>query len=149
MKVQHIQQNINFEAKKRYIDTDAQYYLEKLLRKMDKEIEYNEFSFAHKKTTRLELFNHNKDKKLAELIDGRDNYKKLPKDKDIFGTTFLTIGKTELSIDNKSGEILAYSKPFYKTWNNILKNIRNTLLDFNNCYYTTFVKKNCFWFKMF
>ena len=107
------------------------------------------FKFLQEKTTCLELFNHDKCEKLAELIDGRDNYNKLSEAKEMFGTTFLTIGKMELLINNKSGEIIAYSKPFLKTWNNILKNIRSTLLDFNSCYYTTFVKKNYFWFKMF
>ena len=147
MKVQPIQQNINFEAKRRFIDLESKEQLTQILRKMDKEIEYKED--AHKKTTCLELFNHDKCEKIAELVDGRDNYNKLSEAKDMFGTTFLTIGKMELSINNKSGEIIAYSKPFLKTWNNILKNIRSTLLDFNSYYYTTFVKKNYFWFKMF
>ena len=92
MKVQPIQQNINFEAKRRFIDLESKEQLTQILRKMDKEIEYKED--AHKKTTRLELFNHDKCEKLAELVDGRDNYNKLSEAKDMFGTTFLTVLKS-------------------------------------------------------
>lgn len=145
MKVQYIQSNPTFEKKHRFIDLESQEQLTQILRKMDKETEYkeNEYSFAHLKTTRLELFG-NKNKKLAELVDARKNLKRLPEGKDMFGTTSLTINKVQLVIDNKSGEIIDYFKPFFKTWKGIIKDINNTLLDFNNYFYSTVVKKHKF-----
>lgn len=138
MQVHSIQQNINFEAKKRrFIDLESQEQLTQILRKMDNETEYkeNEYSFAHTKTTRLELINHDKGEKIAELVDARQNLKKLPEGKDMFGTTSLTIGKVQLAIDNKSGEILAWNKPFLSTWRGIMKKINYVLIMINASYH--------------
>ena len=137
MKVQSIQSNINFEAKRRFIDLESQEQLTQILRKMDKETEYkeNEYTFAHSKTTRLELINHDKNEKLAELVDARHNLKRLPEGKDMFGTTSLTIGKVQLAIDNKSGEILAWNKPFLSTWRGITKKINDVLMMINVSYH--------------
>ena len=144
MKIQQVQPNLNFEAKRRYIDLESQEQLTQILRKMDKETEYkeNEYTFAHSKTTRLQLFNHDKNEKLAELVDARHNLKKLPEGKDMFGTTSLTIGKIQLAIDNKSGEILAWYKPFFTSWKGIMKKINDTLMTINTVYHRSeFVKK--------
>ena len=137
MKVQSIQSNINFEAKRRFIDLESQEQLTQILRKMDKETEYkeNEYTFAHSKTTRLELINHDKNEKIAELVDARHNLKRLPEGKDMFGTTSLTIGKVQLAIDNKSGEILAWNKPFLSTWRGIMKKINDVLMMINVSYH--------------
>lgn len=148
MRIQQIQPNLSFEAKRRrFIDLESQEQLTQILRKMDKETEYkeNEYSFKHTKTTRLELFNHDKNQKLAELVDARYNLKKLEAGKDMFGTTSLTIGKVQLAIDNKSGEILASWKPFFSTWNSIMKKINNTLITINASYHNSaMVKKHQF-----
>lgn len=138
MKVQQVQPYVNFEAqKKRFIDLESHEQLIQILRKMDKETEYEEngYSFAHTKTTRLELINHDKGETLAELVDARHNLKKLPEGKDIFGTTSLTIGKVQLAIDNKSGEILAWNKPFLSTWRGIMKKINDVLIMINTSYH--------------
>ena len=145
MKVQHIQQNINFEAKKRFIDLESKEQLTQILRKMDKETVYasNEYTFEISKTKRLELFNHNKDKKIAELVDARQNMERLPEGKDMIGTTSLTIGETQLAIDNKSGEILAWHKPFFSSWKNVMKKINDTLITINNVFHNSaLVKKH-------
>lgn len=148
MRVQQVQPYINFEAKKRrYIDLESQEQLTQILRKMDKETEYkeNEYSFEHSKITRLELFNHDKNEKIAELVDARKNLKKLPEGKDMFGTTSLTIGKVQLAIDNKSGEILAWWKPFFSTWRGIMKKINDVLITINASYHNSWqVKKHKF-----
>ncbi|MBQ4114130.1 hypothetical protein IJD34_01860 [bacterium] len=140
MKIQNIQPNLNFEAKKtRYIDVESHEQLMQILRKMDGETEFkeNEYKFESTRTTRLELINPNKNKKLAELIDGRRNLKKFPEGKDLIKETCLTIGKTELVIDNKTGKIIDYYKPFLKTWKKILKEINITLIMINASYYNS------------
>ena len=140
MKIQNIQPNLNFEAKKtRYIDVESHEQLMQILRKMDAETEFkeNEYKFESTRTTRLELINPYKNKKLAELIDGRRNLKKFPEGKDLIKETCLTIGKTELVIDNKTGKIIDYYKPFLKTWKKILKEINITLIMINASYYNS------------
>ena len=148
MKVQPIQQNLNFEAKKRrFIDLESKEQLTQILRKMDKETDYkeNEYTFAHSKTSRLELLNHDKNEKLAELVDGRHNLKKLPEGKDMFGTTSLTIGKVQLAIDNKSGEIKDWYKPFFSSWKGIMRKINDVLVTINATYHNSVqVKKHKF-----
>ena len=148
MKIQQVQSNINFESKKRrFIDLESQEQLTQILRKMDKETEYkeNDYTFSHTKTTRLELLNHDKGDKLAELVDARHNLKKLPEGKDMIGTTSLTIGKVQLAIDNKTGEILAWWKPFFSTWSGIMKKINDVLVTINATYHNSWqVKKHKF-----
>ena len=86
-----------------------------------------------------------KNEKIAELVDARKNLKKLPEGKDMFGTTSLTIGKVQLAIDNKSGEILAWWKPFFSTWRGIMKKINDVLITINASYHNSWqVKKHKF-----
>ena len=116
MKVQQVQPNTTFNANKttRRLDYESHDQLTQILRKMDIETEYksNEYSFESTKMTCLKLINSKKEK-LAELVDTRKNLKKLEEGKDMYGNTLLTIGKTELVIDNKSGKIIDYYKPFF------------------------------------
>ena len=148
MKVQSIQSNINFEAKKpRYIGLESQEQLIQILRKMDNETVYksNDYSFESTKTTRLRLFNHDKNEQLAELIDTRKNLKKLPEGNDMFNETLLTIGKTQLVIDNKTGKIIDWDKPFFSTWKGIMKKINDVLIRINATYHNPdYVKKHRF-----
>lgn len=135
MKIQQIQSNINFERNnKHYINAESYKQLEQILHQMDNETVYksNEYSFQSTKTTRLSLMD-NKTKK-AELIDTRNKLDKIPTEKQMQGNTLLTIGKTELVIDNKSGEIIDYYKPFFTCWKNVLKKIQTTLGALNSSY---------------
>ena len=135
MKVQQIQPNINFESnKRRYIGSESYQQLEQILHQMDNETVYksNEYSFQSTKTTRLSLMD-NKTKK-AELIDTRNKLDKIPTEKQMQENTLLTIGKTELVIDNKSGEIIDYYKPFFTCWKKVLKKIQTTLGAINSSY---------------
>ena len=145
MKVQSIQSNTNFQANKvtRRLDYESYELLGKLLETMDKETIYkqNEYSFESTRTKRLTLHDYKK-REIAELIDSRQNLVPIENRNQMFDNTLLTIGKVELVIENKTGKIINYYKPFLKTWNNIMKNIKNILLDFNNSYYTKAVKKH-------
>ena len=132
MKVQAINQNTNFMAhKRRFLDNESRNQLAQILQKMDDETIYksNEYSFESTRTKRLSLFNGRKS--TAELTDSRIFLDKIPPEKQTGGNTCLTIGKTELVIENKTGEIIDYYKPFYKCWKNIMKQINKTLTSFN------------------
>ncbi len=153
MKIQQVQSNINFEAKKRrFIDLESHEQLVQILRKMDNETscKINEDYFESTRTTRLELFDHDKNEKLAELVDTRIHIKKLPEGKDMVKKTFLTVGNIELAIDNKSGEIVDWHKPFFSTWKGIMKKINDTLVTINAVYHNpAYVKKHQFGMKGF
>ena len=132
MKVQAINRNTNFMGeKRRFIDKESRNQLTQILQKMDDETIYksNEYSFDSTRTKRLSLFEQNK--QIAELIDFRIFLNKIPQQRQSEGNTGLTIGKTELVIENKTGEIIDYYKPFYKCWKNIMKQINETLTTFN------------------
>ena len=139
MKVQPIRQNLNFEAKqKRFIDTDSQYYLEKLLRKMDEETVYksNEYSFESSRVTRLTMCDTKNACDKAELVDTRKFIGKVPEKNTLDKETLLTIGKTQLVIKNSNGEIIDYHKPFFKPWKKVIKQARETIQAFLNLYHT-------------
>lgn len=139
MKVQQVQLNLNFEAKqKRFIDTDSQYYLEKLLRKMDEETVYksNEYHFESSRVKRLTLCDTKNSTDKAELVDGRRFLGKIPEKNQLDGNTCLTIGKTELVINNRNGEIIDYYKPFFKPWKKVIKQAGETIKAFINLYHT-------------
>lgn len=134
MKIQQIQSNINFESnKRRYIGSESHQQLEQILTKMNSETIYksNDYSFESTRTKRLSLVNHTGK---AELIDSRTKIGKIPTKKQMQGNTLLTIGKTELVIDNKSGEIIDYYKPFFTCWKNVIKKIQTTLGVINSSY---------------
>ena len=80
MKIQQIQPNLNFEAKKRFIDKDARYQLETLLRTMDEETVYkaNDYHFESSRVTRLTLCDTKNSTDKAELVDGRRFLGKIP-----------------------------------------------------------------------
>lgn len=137
MKVQQVQPNLNFEAKqKRFIDTDSRYYLEKLLRKMDEETVYksNEYTFESSRLTRLTLCDTKNICDKAELVDGRRFLDKVPEKNTLDKETCLTVGKTQLVINNRDGEIIDYYKPFFKSWKKVIKQAGNAITDFLTFY---------------
>ena len=135
MRVQQVQPNLNFEAKRRYIDIDSLKNLRHILREMDKDTVYQEHdgTFESTKTTRIEYFDRYKEKQ-AELIDLRGNLKKLDEGRDMYQETVLKVGKTQVSIDNRTGEIKSWEKPFFSTWSGIMKKISFALIDFDVFY---------------
>ena len=146
MKIQPVQANTTFNANKttRRLDYESHELLEKLLTTMDKETIFkgNEYAYESTKTRQITLHD-SKNREVAELIDTRQNLTNIyPGGNQMFGNTCLTIGKVQLVIENKTGKIIDYYKPFLKTWNGIMKKICDTLLDFNNCFYTNMVQKH-------
>ena len=136
MKVHSVQQNLNFQAQKRFIDTDSRYYLEKLLRKMDEETVYksNEYHFESSRVNRLTICDTKNICDKAELVDTRRFFGKIPEKNMLDKETLLTIGKTELVINNRSGEIIDYYKPFFKSWKKVIKQAEQAITDFLTFY---------------
>ena len=137
MQVQKVQANVAFQANKtRYIGEDSHEQLIQILRKMDKETVYksNEYTFESTRTTRVELYNHDKGEKIARLVDTRRDLDRIPEGKDLYKETLLTIGKTQLVIDNKSGNIIDYYKPFLTSWKKVFKQLEKVLVMINASY---------------
>ena len=57
----------------------------------------------------------------AEFIDGRAFINKIPDNIQMQKESRFISGKTKLIIDNKSGKIINFNKPFFKSWKKILK----------------------------
>ena len=62
-----------------------------------------------------------------KLIDGRMYVNKVNQKKQLVRESLVDIGKTQLVIDNKSGEIIDYRKSFFKPWSKVLKTLEQAL----------------------
>ena len=129
MKVQNISQNSQVFEKRRFINAQMRSDLEVLLERMNSEVvtESGEYRFKSTMTKKLESGK-------AFLIDGRIFLNKVPLDKQMQHETMITIGKTELVIDNATGEIIDHHKPFYITWQSALKKLAKYLTLFKEQY---------------
>ena len=59
----------------------------------------------------------------AYFLDGRCVLANLPEDKQMQYESRLNIGRTRLIIDNKTGNITDCSKPFFKSWKSVFKDL--------------------------
>ena len=136
MKIQQIQSQ-NFKGKQRFLSGSTTKNIHELLNKMNSETrcEYFGDTFESKALGRLRINNE------ANFIDRRHLIDKAKNS--IQGKSTLMFKDTELTIDNKSGEILEYKKPLFKSWKKVFKKadeiITFALDNFNN---TGVVKKN-------
>ena len=128
MKIQQLGTSQSFEAKQRFITPKSYENIKTLLTKMnaETEIETRYYTFTSTITKSLKS-----DK--AEFIDGRMFFTKKPEKQQMKKETLFTIGKNELVINNKNGEIIDYHKSFFSSWKKIIKNIEK---------YTDFFLKN-------
>ena len=104
--------------KTRIITQNSFNNIKNILTKMNSKTEYADdgYSFSAKILNRLSVGDQ------AEFVDGRHFIQKIPAESQMLGETKLIIGKTKLTIDNKSGRIIKSKKPFYKSWKTVLKN---------------------------
>ena len=99
-----------------------------VLTRMNEKTKYADdgYSFATEILKRLTIGDK------AEFIDGRCFINKVAPDKQMQKHTLFTMGKTQLVINNKSGEIVDYYKPFYKPWKKVMKNLEKYLQIFSD-----------------
>ncbi len=123
MKVQSINQ-VNFESKKRFLNQEQMESLENVLTRMNNETKLHQNDTWFTSTVTKELsYNENK----IRLIDDRMLFKKIADNKQMQKETLFTLGKTQLVINNKSGEIIDWNKSFFISWKKIMKNISDSL----------------------
>ena len=138
MKIQQIQQT-SFEANKpnRYITKKMRSSLGCLLTEMNSDIktETKDDYFLYTVITKLQH------KKGYILEDERHLSKQLPDDKQMVGFSNLRFGKIRLDIENNTGEIIDYKKPFYKPWFLVLKKAEKVLNLFRENYFESAVNK--------
>ncbi len=119
MQVHNIQ-STSFQGKtRRFVTPEVKEGIRELLTKMNSETDYktNKYVFKSEFTKSLKYGDK------AEFIDGRLYLTKFPKSEQMQKETLFTIGKTQLVIDNKTGEIIKFVKPFFTTWKKIMKNV--------------------------
>ena len=61
------------------------------------------------------------------LIDGRSFLKQVPQNEQWQHQTLIEVGKTQLVINNKDGEIIDNNKSVFISWNKILEKVSNYL----------------------
>ena len=119
MKVNNIQ-STSFDSKQRFITPEMKKDVTFLLDKMNEKTTYT----SNGDFFRTSIFKAISDKKgNVQFQDGRIYFGDKLERKDLKGEVLFTIGKTELVIDNQTGEIIDYYKPFYTTWNRVMKKI--------------------------
>lgn len=123
MQIQKIQSS-SFNGKQRFITHAMQDNINILMDKMNEGTEYHSDGLNFVTTIFKEI--STKDKKVR-FQDGRIYFGDKLKRKSLKKEALLTIGKTELVIDNKTGEIIDYYKPFFTTWKSIMKKIEKYL----------------------
>ena len=102
--------------------------MKKVITRMNQESKYanNEYSFDADVLKKISIGNK------AELIDGRCLLKNVDDNEQMQKETLFNLGKTQLVIDNKTGKIIDYHKPFFKPWKKILKDLDKYLNIFAN-----------------
>lgn len=61
------------------------------------------------------------------LIDGRSFLKQVPQNEQLQHQTLIEVGRTQLVINNKDGEIIDNNKSVFISWNKILEKVSNYL----------------------
>ena len=113
MKIQTVQ-NQSFEAKQRFLPPNTHKQVQELLNKMNNETTCINTKYMFSSNI-LGAIKINPQK--AYFYDQRCF---VDKAKDFFaGQSSLKMDKVKLTIDNKSGEITKYKKPFFKSWKSI------------------------------
>ncbi len=135
MKIQKIKSQ-NFERKQHFLSVDGTMNMQKLLGKMNNETVYTSTgkTFESKVLRKINVENKARFTDKRFLVDKSNN---------VYGESTLTFDNTELAIDNTSGEITNYKKPFFKSWKNIISKAEEIISTaVNNFDNNNIVKKN-------
>lgn len=117
-------------AGKRFITPQMQNNVQYLLTRMNAETKENSNAY---RTCAL-FVKSIKYKDEAKFMDGRMIFKKVSPEEQMDKESFLTINKTELVINNKTGEIIDYYKPVFTRWSKIMKKAEKYLNQLKNNY---------------
>lgn len=119
-----------FGAKQRFLNTNQYNSMKLLLTRMNAETQTYYFNKTRFSTTiTKELYNP---KEKTRLIDNRMIFDIVPYDKQMVRNTILSFNKTEVVIDNKTGEITDCRKSIFTPWRSIMKKIDASLQNFND-----------------
>ena len=133
MKVHNISGN-NFESripKQRYVTQLMHSSIKSLLIRMNSEVTTVKVGDHFKSTITNKIkYNNN------SFEDERRLTKKYNQKEQMLGFSVLKLGKnTTLDIDNETGEIIGFKKPFFKPWFLILKKAENILYEMRTNFY--------------
>lgn len=134
MKIQQLQPNMKFEAKRRFLEPQQYNDLRVVLEKMNSEVEYTEDESGMHFASRL-VGSISADAQKYKIIDGRFYLAKVPKSQQmVIGSTDLVLDNVSLKIDNKTAEIISWEKPFFTSWTKVMKNTTKALKKFKENY---------------
>ncbi len=125
-------------AGKHYLNPNQMKGIKNLLTRMNAETVTNRTETWFSSTITKEL-SYKKNK--IRFIDGRMIFDKVADNEQMQRETLFTLGKTELVINNKTGEIIDWEKPLLTGWNRIMKKIDNSLKTLNEQYDNSAVVK--------
>lgn len=135
MKIQKVNQ-MNFGKKVHSLNTAQMYSMKILLTRMNNEtiVKDNGRTFS---TTIIKEISGKKNR----FIDTRMIFEKVADNKQMTGKTLFIMDKTQLVIDNSTGNIIDWKKPFLKCWGKVMKDFNKNLNFFRENYYNNFIIK--------
>ncbi len=125
-------------AGKHYLKLNQMKGIKNLLTRMNAETVTNRTETWFSSTITKEL-SYKKNK--IRFIDGRMIFDKVADNEQMQRETLFTLGKTELVINNKTGEIIDWKKPLLTGWNRIMKKVDKSLKFLNEQYDNSAVVK--------
>ncbi len=129
MQVHNIQ-SVNFEKKQRFVTPKAKKNIEILLNKMNDEGISDKGEYYFQST----LIKGLKYKDDFKLIDGRINVGKIKQKDQMKKETHVFFDNIKLIIDNVTGEIKDFKKPFFTRWKKIMQTLDEYLVKMNDNY---------------
>lgn len=116
--------SVSFDGKPRFLSKNGHENLKTILKNINAEttMKKNDFCWSSEFIKSVTLKNEN-----VKVTDGRMLLDKVPQEDQLIKESMIDVGKTELVIDNKSGEIIDYYKKFYTPWSKVLKKLEQGL----------------------
>ncbi len=136
MQIQKIN-NTPFQAKQRALNNGQLYRMKMLLTRMNEETCIKKEGNALSSTVVSAL--NSKD---SRLVDTRLFFHKVKPEEQMTRNSMLIMGNTQLVIDNSTGKISDWNKPFFSCWNSIMKKVDKSInFLYENFYNTESVQK--------
>ena len=121
-----------FQARQRALNKNQLYQMKTLLTRMNEETCIKKEGETFSSTVTAALNSKN-----ARLVDTRLFFNKVPPEQQMTRNSLLVMGKTQLIIDNATGKINDWDKPFFTCWNSIMKKVDKSI----NFFYKNFYDK--------
>ena len=130
--------SVSFQAKKHSLNKNQLFKVRMLLTRMNNETLSEKTETTFETTITSAIKNRH-----SKFVDSRLLSERVQPEKQMVGKSMLEMNKTTLVIDNSTGEITDWKKPFLTSWHKIMRKVdQNINFFYDNFYNSSLVKKN-------